>query len=177
MVCPALRPETRLAQPPAGAQAALRVNDFRITYRPDGQVGQYFSDISVLDGSTGQEVTRKTISVNDPIRFGSVVAYQTDWGIAAVQVKVKGQGLSEIYDQETSLLLPMADLEGTGALAGRAWGGFLPTRDATEPGTRPGGVSFVARDLQSVVLYGEVGKFVGVRRPGSGKTIQVGGEP
>lgn len=34
----------------------------------------------------------------------------------------------------------------------------------------------IARDLQQVVLYDSKGQFVGVRRPGSGKPIEVEGQ-
>ena len=36
-------------------------------------------------------------------------------------------------------------------------------------------VAVLARDLQSVVFYDSKGQFVGVRRPGSGKPIEVEG--
>ena len=36
-------------------------------------------------------------------------------------------------------------------------------------------MSVLARDLQSVIFYDADGKFVGVRRPGSGKAIEVEG--
>ncbi len=37
-------------------------------YREDGAVDQFLSDISVL-GPRGAELARKSISVNDPLRF------------------------------------------------------------------------------------------------------------
>lgn len=37
----------------------------------------------------------------------------------------------------------------------------------------PRGVSILARDLQSVVFYDSKGTFIGVRRPDSGKPIEV----
>ena len=40
----------------------------QVKYREDGAVDQFLSDISVL-GPRGAELTRKSISVNDPLRF------------------------------------------------------------------------------------------------------------
>lgn len=45
----------------------LQVNDFTIDTRPDGSVAQFYSDLSLTD-LQGRELTRKTISVNDPFR-------------------------------------------------------------------------------------------------------------
>lgn len=40
----------------------------------------------------GKEVMRKTISVNDPLRYEGVTIYQTDWSISALQVLKDGEG-------------------------------------------------------------------------------------
>ena len=40
----------------------------QVKYREDGAVDQFLSDVSVL-GPRGVELTRKSISVNDPLRF------------------------------------------------------------------------------------------------------------
>ena len=40
----------------------------QVKYREDGAVDQFLSDISVL-GPRGAELARKSISVNDPLRF------------------------------------------------------------------------------------------------------------
>jgi len=54
------------------------------------------------------------------------------------------------------------------------WGTFLPSEAPAADGSAPRGVSILARDLQSVAFYDGSGTFVGVRRPDSGKPIQVG---
>jgi len=165
-----LSPASPIAGAPRGADAVVRVDDFRIDYRANGEVSQFYSDLSVLSRD-GEVLQRKTISVNDPLRFGDIVAYQTDWGIAGITVRAQGvAGLPE-----GPFTLPMAALEGSGVLEGRAWGSFLPTGERGAGGEAPPGVSLIARDLQSVAVYDEKGAFVGVRRPGSGKPIAVGG--
>ena len=57
-------------------------------------------------------------------------------------------------------------------IKGKLWATFVPA-EAPAEGQRPRGASVVARDFQTVALYGSDGAFVGVRRPGSGKPIEV----
>ena len=66
-----LRRGAPFAPAPAAARDKVVVNDFTIEYLPNGQVSQFFSDLSVLDGASGSEKQRKTISVNVPLRQGS----------------------------------------------------------------------------------------------------------
>ena len=47
----------------------------QVKYREDGAVDQFLSDVSVL-GPRGIELTRKSISVNDPLRFRVRLACQ-----------------------------------------------------------------------------------------------------
>lgn len=56
----------------------------------------------------------------------------------------------------------------------KLFGTFLPLENDSGS-TKPKGISILARDLQSVVLYDQEGKFVGVRRPGSNRPITVDG--
>ncbi len=64
----ALSPRSPLARPPRGASDMLHVNSFDVKYREDGSVDQFVSDLSVLDDQ-GRELMRKSISVNDPLRY------------------------------------------------------------------------------------------------------------
>jgi len=84
-----LRRGAPFAPTPAAARDKVLVNDFTIEYLPNGQVSQFFSDLSVLDGASGREKQRKTISVNVPLRQGGVTMYQTDWEIASMRVRVE----------------------------------------------------------------------------------------
>jgi cytochrome c biogenesis protein len=195
---------------PSVSKDQVMVNGFNIEYLANGQVSQFFSDLSVLDGKTGLEKQRKTISVNVPLRQGGVTMYQTDWAIASMQVKVEaaaaagagagaeatplaaavgsdvdggeangfgasmpaggvvrsGSGgdsgpaperLDENFAAGTGeqLMLPMANLEGQGNFQGRIWGTFLPLNPgATDPVAARVGISLLARDFQSVAIYG-----------------------
>jgi len=136
---------------------SVKVNRFWIDYLPDGNIDQFYSDMSVL-GQDGKEVKHKTIHVNEPLRYKGVTLYQANWAIAAVRVRLNN---SPIFQ------LPMAELETGGK--GQIWGTWLPTKpDLSE------GVSLVAKDLQGMVLvYDMTGKLVATVR--AGMSIQVNG--
>ncbi|XBH94947.1 hypothetical protein VPH35_085599 [Triticum aestivum] len=105
---------------------------------------------------------RRTIKVNDPLRYGGITIYQTDWGFSALQVKKNGEG---------PFNLAMAPLQLNGNK--KLYGTFLPLEDSDSSGVK--GISMLARDLQSIVLYDQDGKFVGVRRPSSKLPIEING--
>lgn len=173
LVASALRPVSPLASPPRGASDVIHVNSFDIKYREDGSEEQFFSNLSVLDGTTGAEVSRQIISVNKPLRWGGVTMYQTDWSMAAITLHATGSPMQPA--DGNSFNLPMASLEGNPGISGRIWGTFLPSEAAPSEDKAPRGVSILARDLQSVVFYDSKGTFMGVRRPDSGKPIEVEG--
>eukprot|EP00271_Cylindrocystis_brebissonii_P005528 TRINITY_DN17608_c0_g1_i1.p1 TRINITY_DN17608_c0_g1~~TRINITY_DN17608_c0_g1_i1.p1 ORF type:complete len:607 (+),score=132.82 TRINITY_DN17608_c0_g1_i1:382-2202(+) len=158
----ALVPNGVLSWPSASMNLRVHVNNFNIDYRPNGEVNQFFSDLSVLD-LQGQELTRKTISVNDPLRCQGVTLYQTDWAISALQVHVDGA---------PPFNLPMAKLAEPDRDS-KLYATFLPLGD--EGAERGYGISILARDFQNVVVYDADGNFVGVRRPGSARPISVNG--
>lgn len=154
----ALRPMGILSMPSDVLNNNVHVDKFYIDYRPTGEVGQFHSDLSIVN-LDNQTVFSNSISVNSPLKYKGVTIYQSDWAISAVQVRVDG---SEPYN------LVMAPLQkGDNKL----YGTFLPLGE--DGVTKAKGISILARDLQSVVLYDQEGQFVGVRRPGSRKPIQV----
>jgi cytochrome c biogenesis protein len=65
----------------------IRVNDFWIEYGNKSNVKQFYSDLSVLN-LNGNEVSRKTISVNFPLRYKELTIYQTDWNIVGIRLKI-----------------------------------------------------------------------------------------
>jgi cytochrome c biogenesis protein len=129
---------------------AVRVNDFWIDYTPEGVIDQFYSDLSVID-ENGEELTQKTIHVNEPLRYKGVTLYQADWGIAAVKVKLNNSPVLEI---------PMGQLPTEGK--SRIWGTLVPTKpDMSE------GVSLLATDLQGTLLvYDTDGQLVATVRKG-----------
>ena len=67
-------------------QNVARVNDFWIIYTKTKTVSQFYSDISILDGK-GNEIKRKTISVNFPFIQNGIYYYQTDWNLIGLRFK------------------------------------------------------------------------------------------
>lgn len=129
---------------------SVKVNRFWIDYLPSGTIDQFYSDLSVL-GQDGQELDRKTIHVNQPLRYKGVTLYQADWSIAAVRVKLNN---SPVFQ------LPMAPLETAGKA--RIWGTWIPTKPDLSQG-----VSLVAKDLQGMLLiYDTKGKLLSTLRSG-----------
>ncbi|MFM7449740.1 MAG: cytochrome c biogenesis protein [Leptolyngbyaceae cyanobacterium] len=129
---------------------SVKVNRFWIDYLPSGTIDQFYSDLSVV-GQDGQELDRKTIHVNQPLRYKGVTLYQADWAIAAVRVKLNN---SPVFQ------LPMAPLETAGKA--RIWGTWIPTKPDLSQG-----VSLVAKDLQGMLLiYDTKGKLLSTLRSG-----------
>jgi cytochrome c biogenesis protein len=56
------------------------VKDFKIAYNDEGSIDQFYSDLVILDYQ-GNEIKKKTIYVNEPLRYKGIVFYQTDWNI------------------------------------------------------------------------------------------------
>lgn len=65
---------------------SARVNDFWITYTKNKTISQFYSDISILNPE-GNEIKRKTISVNYPFINHGIYYYQTDWSLIALRFK------------------------------------------------------------------------------------------
>jgi cytochrome c biogenesis protein len=127
---------------------SVRVNRFWIDYTPEGNIDQFYSDLSVLN-EAGGEIDRKTIYVNQPLRYQGITFYQADWAIAAIRVRINNSPV---------LQLPMAQLDTGGR--GRIWGTWIPTKPDLSAG-----VSVLAKDLQGTVLiYDASGKLVSTAR-------------
>ena len=135
----------------------IKVNRFWIDYTPKGAIDQFYSDLSVIDNQ-GQELDRKTIHVNEPLRHNGITFYQTSWGISAVKVQINN---SPIFQ------LPMAPLKAEGG--GKIWGTWIPTKtDLSE------GVALLTKDLQgTMILYDQQGNLSNAVREGT--SIDVNG--
>jgi cytochrome c biogenesis protein len=134
---------------------SVRVNRFWIDYTPEGAIDQFYSDLSVLD-QDGSEVERKTIHVNEPLRYQGVTLYQADWGIA---------GLRFHFNNSPSFDLPMMQLDTGGQ--GRLWGAWIPTAPDLSAG-----VSVLARDLKGTVfVYDSDGNLTATIREGQAAEV------
>ncbi|MFP4010015.1 MAG: cytochrome c biogenesis protein [Spirulinaceae cyanobacterium] len=134
----------------------IQVNRFWIDYTADGNIDQFYSDLSVI-GDDGQERDRQTIYVNKPLRYNGVTFYQTNWGISGVEVQINNSPI---------LRLPMAQLKTEGEA--RLWGTWVPTKPDVSVG-----ISLLAKDLQGTLLVYDVqGKLVGAVREGMGIEVE-----
>ena len=71
------------------------VADFKIAYSEEGVIDQFYSDLSVLDTNISL-LSKKTIYVNEPLRYKGIVFYQTDWGIANLTLQIDGEHSAEL---------------------------------------------------------------------------------
>ncbi|KAG4967093.1 hypothetical protein JHK87_032744 [Glycine soja] len=85
-----------------------------------------------------------------------------DWSISAMQI---------LKDNEGPYNLAMAPLQINGDK--KLFGTYLPAGDINSPDVK--GISMLARDLQSIVLYDKEGKFAGVTWPKSKLPINIDG--
>ncbi|KAL1563977.1 copper chaperone [Salvia divinorum] len=156
-----LGPSGFLSTPSESFNTEVHVNRFSMDYYESGEVSQFYSDLSLID-LNGEEVMRETISVNHPLRYGGFTIYQTDWSLSALQV---------MKDDEGPFNLALAPLQINGDK--KLYGTFLPISDTDSTNLK--GISMLARDMQSIVLYDQEGKFAGVRRPNSKLPIEIDG--
>jgi len=67
-------------------KVAIRINDFWITYTKQTTITQFYSDLSILN-LDGNEIKRKTIFVNSPVKYNGIDYYQTDWNLLGLRIK------------------------------------------------------------------------------------------
>ena len=65
-------------------KTSARINDFWITYTKNKTISQFYSDLSILN-KKGNEIERKTISVNYPFVYQGIYYYQTDWNLIGLR--------------------------------------------------------------------------------------------
>ena len=79
----------------------LKIDDFRIDYRDDYSVEQYYSDLTVIEND--EETRNETIYVNRPLRNDGLNFYQSSYG---------WQGSLRISDEESFFLDTVDVIEG-----------------------------------------------------------------
>ena len=118
----------------------LRMNDFWIEYTKEDQVKQFYSDLSVLS-SQGNELIRKTISVNFPLHFKSLTIYQTDWNVIGLRCKIENQ----------TYQLPLVPFTN----AKNLWSSWIPFINVT-------GLFLILKNLEgNFLVYNTLGNFIG----------------
>lgn len=134
---------------------SVKVNRFWIDYTPVGGIDQFYSDLSVLD-KDGEEVNRKTIHVNDTLRYQGVTFYQADWGIAGIRLTLNNSPVLE---------LPMISLPPESG-RGRFWGAWIPTHPMNP--TDGEGFSILTNDMQGTLfVYNKEGQMISSVRVGT----------
>jgi cytochrome c biogenesis protein len=137
-------------------QVQGRVHRFWIDYTPSGAIDQFYTDLAVLNDK-GEELIRKTIHVNEPLRWRGLTFYQTSWGIYGVRFR---------FNQSPILELPVTPFNTENGR--QLWGTWLPLK----PDLRVG-VSLVIPDLQGLFLvYDQQGKLLATARVGM--PVQIG---
>lgn len=71
-----------------------RINDFWITYGKSKNISQFYSDLSILNNQ-GDEIKRKTISVNYPLVLNNIYYYQTDWDLIGLRLQTPNNEIME----------------------------------------------------------------------------------
>jgi len=134
-----------------------RVHRFWIDYTPSGDIDQFYTDLGLVNAD-GEEVIRKTIHVNEPLRWRGLTFYQTSWGIHGVRLQ---------FNHSPILELPVAPF--TAGNGRKWWGTWLPLKpDLSE------GVSLVIPDLQGLfLLYDQQGQLLTTGRVGT--PVRIGG--
>jgi len=69
----------------------VHLDAFQMVYRPDGQIKQYYSTLTVTP--QGGAPRTETIWVNKPLIVDGVYFYQSFWGVAAADLKIGGKPL------------------------------------------------------------------------------------
>jgi cytochrome c biogenesis protein len=64
---------------------SIRLNDFWIEYK-DLKIDQFYSDLSILT-NYGEEISQKTICVNNPLNYNQISVYQIDWELLGIRIK------------------------------------------------------------------------------------------
>ncbi|GAB6093833.1 cytochrome c biogenesis protein ResB [Desulfatiferula olefinivorans] len=60
---------------------AIRCDDFTLSHYDNGAPSEYRSDLTILD--QGREILKKSIIVNDPLRFRGINVFQSSFGVLA----------------------------------------------------------------------------------------------
>nr|WDB00586.1 c-type cytochrome biogenensis protein [Cavernulicola chilensis] len=73
---------------------SLRINDFSIAYYENGEVSQFYTNLSLLNNYS-EKLSNRIISVNHPLKYRGTTIYQTDWDLSAIRVTFNGHDTYE----------------------------------------------------------------------------------
>jgi cytochrome c biogenesis protein len=98
-----------------GTGLNLKLLDFQDSYNELGQAKEYRSDLVLYEGD--KEVKRQSITVNNPMTYGSTVFYQSSFG-PAVELQITDRAGNMLYDAPLSLGVDFTARENPDAPAG-----------------------------------------------------------
>lgn len=78
------------------------VYDFKIAYSDEGIIDQFYSDLGILDDTLNLKF-RKTIFVNEPLRYDGITFYQTDWGVKSLSLNINDKNSLQLSLREVKL--------------------------------------------------------------------------
>jgi cytochrome c biogenesis protein len=68
----------------------LKLDAFRMEFRPSGQVKQYYSDVTVTPRD-GRPAYKRTLWVNEPLIVDGMYFYQSFWGVGGFTYRIDGK--------------------------------------------------------------------------------------
>ena len=98
-----------------GTGLSVYLEDFQDTYTELGQASEYRSDLVLYEN--GEEVKRQSITVNNPMTYGSTVFYQSSFGPAVV-LQITDSAGNILHDGPLSLGVDYTARENPDAPAG-----------------------------------------------------------
>jgi len=98
-----------------GTGLSLKLVDFQDSYNELGQASEYRSDLVLYKGD--KEVKRQSITVNNPMTYGSTVFYQSSFG-PAVDLQITDSAGNVLYDGPLALGVDFTARENPDAPAG-----------------------------------------------------------
>lgn len=167
-VAQALTPRGPFASGYRAQDQEIRVDDFRIAYRADGSVDQFYADVA-LDKPGQARSPTKTIEVNVPYVKDGLTAYMSDWTIASVRVLMRPLPTTVEPEKWREFVLPMSKLASDDSILGT----YVPFPSDTPDSAK--GAYLVAKDLNQLVVFGPDGLLVGARTLETKQPIRVGG--
>ena len=125
-------------------RSSVRINDFWITYTKTKTISQFYSDLSILN-QQGNEIKRRTISVNYPLIFQGIYYYQTDWNL----VGLRFQNMNNLIVE-----YPLINIFGN---QNKVWLTWISNPEKSEEGL----ISIISNLEGYCSIYNNLGQFLG----------------
>jgi cytochrome c biogenesis protein len=93
-------PEGSVREVGHGTGLSVKLDQFSDSWREDGTAASYRSDLILY--KNGEEVKQESITVNNPMTYGTTTFYQTSYGQAA-QIRVTDKDGNILYDDSVDL--------------------------------------------------------------------------